>query len=84
MFEGETPEGQAVKMLTARLLEALPIPVLDEWNRQLWKAARSQNLVADLQTCGDCQEGYIVQLSEMIWKEVVIGSMNERKIVISG
>jgi hypothetical protein len=83
VFEGETSEGQAAKMLTARLSETLPIPVLDDWNRQLWEAARSKDLVVDLQTCGDCQEGYVVQLSEMTWKEVVIGLMNERKIVIS-
>jgi hypothetical protein len=83
VFEGETPEEKAMEMLTARLSEALPIPVLDDWNRQLWEAARRMDLAVDLQTCGDCQEGYVVQLGENAWKEVVIGLMNERKIGIS-
>lgn len=81
--EGIAPEEQATQMLTKRLAEALPIPILDEWNAPLWKAARNKELVVDLQTCGDCQEGYVVQLSEMTWKEVVIRLMNERKIGIS-
>ncbi len=85
VFEGaerNAPEAQASQMLKARLSETLPIPVPDDWNRQLWEAARRKALVVDLQTCGDCREGNVVQLSEMTRKEVVIGLMNEQKIGI--
>jgi hypothetical protein len=82
--EGIAHEAQATQMLTKRLTEALPIPVLDEWNRQLWEAARRNDLVVDLQTCGDCQEGYMVRLTETVWKEVIIRLLKKRKICISG
>jgi hypothetical protein len=72
-----------MEMLTARLSEALPFPVLDDWNRQIWETAQRKGLVVDLQTCGDCQEGYVVQLGENAWKEVVIGLMKGQKIHIS-
>jgi hypothetical protein len=84
VFEGEDAEDQAMEMLTARLSGALPIPVLDDWNRELWEAARSKDLVVDLQTCGDCQEGYQVQLTETVWKEVITRLFKEQKIRISG
>jgi hypothetical protein len=82
--DGQTPEGRAQGMLTARLSEALPIPVLDDWDRLLWESARSDDLVVVLQTCGDCQDGYLVQLTETKWKEVVIRLLKGRKIQISG
>jgi hypothetical protein len=81
--EGNAPEELATQMLTKRLSEALPIPILDEWNAPLWEAARNKELVIDLQTRGDCQEGYVVQLGENAWKEVVIGLMKGQKIHIS-
>jgi hypothetical protein len=80
VFEVETPEEQSMKMLTARLSEALSIPVLDDWNREHWEAARRKDLVVDLQTCGDCQEGYVVQLGDNAWKEAVIELIKKRKI----
>jgi hypothetical protein len=79
VFEGEKEE-QAMKMLTSRLTETLTIPVLDDWNRQLWEAARSNELVVRMETCGDCQEGFVVQLGENAWKEVVIGLIRTNKI----
>ena len=81
--EGTAPEKQAIQMLTKRLSEALPIPILDEWNASLWEAARNMELVVNLKTCGDCQEGHIIQLNENAWKEVVIRLLKERKISIS-
>jgi hypothetical protein len=80
VFEGEDAEEQAMEMLTARLSEALPIPVLDDWNRQLWEVARNRELVVQMETCGDCQEGYVVHLGENAWKEVVIGLIRSNKI----
>ena len=58
-------------MIIARLSEALPIPVPDAWDRQLWESARSKDLVVDLQTSGDCQGGYQVQLTEAVWKKEI-------------
>jgi hypothetical protein len=58
--EGTAPEEQAIQLLTKRLSEALPIPILDEWNASLWEVARNMELVVDLQTRGDCQEGHII------------------------
>jgi hypothetical protein len=79
VFDGEEGE-QAMKMLTARLSETLPIPVLDDWNRQLWEVARNKELVVQMETCGDCLEGYVVHLGENAWQEVVIGLMRANKI----
>ena len=64
VFEGETPETQGHFSLTARLLETLLIPILDEWNEPLWEVERRETLVVDLQTGGDCREGYAIRLSE--------------------
>ena len=80
VFEGEDTEELAMKMLTARLSEALPIPILDEWDSSLWAAARNKELMVELHTCGDCQEGYVVQLGENAWKDVVIGLIRTNKI----
>jgi hypothetical protein len=81
VFEGEDDgEAQAQHMLAVRLAETLPIPILDEWNTSLWEVARKKELVVRMETCGDCQEGYIVQLSENAWKEVVIGLIRANKI----
>jgi hypothetical protein len=87
LFEGELPdaspnETQARQMLTSRLSETLPIPILDEWREYIWEAGRTNNLVVDLKTRGDCQEGYFVQLNETGWKEVVIGLLEKNKIKI--
>jgi hypothetical protein len=69
-------------MIIARLSEALPIPVLDAWDRQFWESARSKDLMVDLQTSSDCQKGYQVQLTETVWKEVVVRLLKERNIRI--
>lgn len=87
VFEGaerNAPEAQASQMLTKRLSEALPIPILDKWNASLWEAGQQENLIVGLETGGDCQEGYLVQLTETKWKEVIIRLMKERRIRISG
>ena len=82
--DGETPEDRAQAMIIARLSEALPIPVPDAWDRQLWESARSKDFVVDLQTSGDRQGGYQVQLTEAMWKEVITRLLMERRIHISG
>ncbi|GAP10012.1 hypothetical protein BECAL_01166 [Bellilinea caldifistulae] len=88
VFEGELPDGslpetQARRVLASRLSETLPIPILDEWHESLWEARQRENLIVGLETGGDCQEGYLVQLTETIWKEVITRLLMERKIRIS-
>ncbi|OGO62761.1 MAG: hypothetical protein A2Z45_10930 [Chloroflexi bacterium RBG_19FT_COMBO_55_16] len=89
VFEGEllggwTPDTLARQMLISRLSETLPIPVLDEWNESLWEVAQMENLIVGLETGGDCQEEYLVQLTETVWKEVITRLLKERRIRIFG
>ena len=88
VFEGELPDGstpeiQARRVLTSRLAETLPIPILDEWHESLWEVAQMENLIVGLLTGGDCQEGYLVQLTETKWKEVITRLLKEWKIRVS-
>ena len=84
LLDGSTPEIQARRMLTSRLSETLPIPILDKWHESLWEAGQVENLIVGLLTAGDCQEGYLVQLAETVWKEVITRLLKGRKIQISG
>jgi hypothetical protein len=84
LLNGSTLETQLRQMLASRLSETLPIPILDDWDESLWKAGQRESLIVGLDTGGDCQEGYQVQLTETVWKEVITGSLKERKIRISG
>lgn len=83
LADGSPPEAQAQRILTSRLSEALPFPFLDGWYEALWEAGQRENLIVGLETGGDCQEGYLVQLTETIWKEVITRLLMERKIRIS-
>jgi hypothetical protein len=56
---------------------------LNEWEEQLWEAGQMEELILGLVFGGDCQVGYIVQLDEIGWKEVVVGLLKEHKISIS-
>jgi hypothetical protein len=76
VVDGSTPESQARSMIASRLSETLPIPVLDEWYASLWDAGQRENLIVGLETGGDCQEGYQVQLTETKWKEVITQLLN--------
>jgi len=80
---GSLPEDWAERMLTMRLSETLPIPVLDGWDEALWEAGQTENLIVGLETGGDCQEGYLVQLPETLWKEVITRLLKDSKIRIS-
>jgi hypothetical protein len=89
VFEGElldeaTPETQARRMLASRLSETLPIPILDDWDESLWEAGQRENLIVGLETGGDCQQGYQVHLTEVVWKEVITRLLKEQRIRISG
>jgi len=89
VFEGEKmdrlmPETRAQRMLTSRLSETLPFPILDEWYESLWEAAQTKKLIIELETQGECQEGYLLQLTETSWKEVVIRLLQQSRILIPG
>lgn len=82
VFEGEqvsgsTPEDQAHHMLTPRLSEALPLPILDRWFEMLWEAGMKKELIGELVNAGDCLAGYSVHTSETYWAEIL--SMLVRK-----
>jgi hypothetical protein len=81
---GSTTEIQAQSILTSRLSETLPIPILNEWHGDLWNAAQLENFIVELEIGGDCQEGYQVQVTETVWKEVITRLIKEHKIRISG
>jgi hypothetical protein len=83
LLEGTTSETQTRRVLTSRLSEALPIPLLDDWSESLWEAGQRENLIVGLETGGDCQVGYLIQLTETLWKEVITRLLKERKIRIS-
>jgi hypothetical protein len=76
-------ETQARHTLASRLSETLPIPILDEWHESLWEAGRSENLIVGLETGGDCQQGYLVHLTETVWKEVITKLVKEGNIRFS-
>jgi hypothetical protein len=61
------PENQAHRVLTSRLSEALSIPILDGWSEVLWEAGVRNELIAELQTAGECYSGYSVKISESSW-----------------
>jgi hypothetical protein len=88
VFEGEVVDGSKPKTqsrhkITSRLSETLPIPILDAWNEFLWEAGWIESLIVELETGGDCQEGYLVQLTEIAWKEVITRLLKDRKIRVS-
>ena len=88
VFEGEMEAGsplevRARRMLPVRLSESLPIPILGDWHESLWKMTKTEKLIVDMLTGGDCQVGFVIQLNENSWKEVVVRLLEERKIRIS-
>jgi hypothetical protein len=87
VFEGELPDGSSLetkarRFLTSRLSETLSIPILDDWHESIWEAGQMENLIIGLETGGDCQKGYIIQLGEIEWKEVVIKLLKGQRIQI--
>jgi hypothetical protein len=84
LADGSPPEAQAQRILTSRLSEALPFPIVDGWYEALWEAGQRENLIVGLETGGDCLEGCLVQLTETVWKEMITRLLEERKICVSG
>jgi hypothetical protein len=82
MSGGEMPEHQARLMLTSRLSEALPIPIMDSWAEALWNAGVKKELIGGLATAGDCQMGCCVSISEIGWSEILTCLFREHAINI--
>lgn len=83
VFEGEDADEQVMKMLAARLSEALPIPILHEWAEILWEGVIEQGLIIELVTLGDCTSGFGVQLTESSWNREFSRLIMDKTIVIS-
>ncbi len=87
VFEGElsdgvTPENQAIRLLSPRLSEALPIPIIDSWAEALWETGAENDLIGKLAFSGDCLIGFGVNISETGWTEVVTKLQKEGKVEI--
>jgi hypothetical protein len=81
--QGNTPEMFASKMLPNRLSEALPIPVLHEWAKILWRVGMKQMLIGELLVGGSCKGGYWLHIQENCWSDIVSELLREHKIRIS-
>lgn len=82
LLEGSTPEDQATHMLTARLSEALSIPIVNSWAEALWEKGVSQELICELAISGDCLAGFGVNASETGWTEILTRLVKEGKVNI--
>ena len=82
LLDGATPESQAQYSLTARLSEALPIPILDEWAEALWEAGVKKQLISDLVISGDCLAGYGVNAPETGWAEILTRLVKDGNVKI--
>lgn len=71
LTDEENPEKHACQMLSSRLSEALPTPILQYWEETLWDAGIEQGLIAKLTTGGDSPVGFWVQLTETAWAELL-------------
>ena len=83
LSDGSIPEKQAVRLLAPRLSEALPIPVLREWAKTIWKAGFEKGLITELATSGDSLGCFSVQLNQSVWAELISRFLKEEKIKIS-
>ena len=81
--DGSIPENQATNLLTARLSEVLPIPILHTWDEVLWKTSVKDEMVGNLVTAGDCLVGYWVKISSIEWLKLVNELWKEKKIDIA-
>jgi hypothetical protein len=87
VFEGDlsdrvTPENQAIRSLSPRLSEALPIPIIDSWAEALWETGAENDLIGELAFSGDCLAGFGVNVSETGWTEIVTKLQKEGKVEI--
>lgn len=69
-------------MLSSRLSEALPVPILDSWAEAPWEAGIKMELIGELAASGDCLVGYRVHLSEMGWADTLTWLFREQRILI--
>jgi hypothetical protein len=82
LSDGLTPENQAIRLLSPRLSEALPIPIKDRWAKALWEAGARKDLIGELVFSGDYLAGFGVDTSETGWTEILTRLLKEEKIEI--
>jgi hypothetical protein len=87
-FDGEltdrmNPEEHTCFLLSSRLSEALPLPIMPSWSQQLWKAGKEKGLITELSAGGDCKAGYQIELLETAWIEILSRLLKEGKIEIT-
>jgi hypothetical protein len=83
MSESGLPENQACHMLTSRLSEALPVPIMDSWAVALWEVGLKKELIGELSIAGDCLAGYWIHISETGWADTLTWLFQESLISIS-
>lgn len=69
--DGANPEEHDYLVLPYRLIEALPIPVSQEWAETLWEAGIEKELIAELTTGGYTPAGFRFLLTETVWSELL-------------
>lgn len=82
LLEGYTPKGHATQMLTGRLLEALPIPIVDTWGESLWAAGVKKYLIGELLISGDCSADFAVNVIVTGWTDIPSGLVKEGTVDI--
>lgn len=80
LLDGSTPENQAIRLLSLRLSEALPIPIKHRWAKALWEAGVKKDLIGELEFSGDCLAGFGVNVSETGWPAIISGLVKEGKV----
>jgi hypothetical protein len=84
LTDGKEPEDHTCLILSSRLSESLPLPIMQAWSEQLWSAGKDNQLIAELETGGDCYAGYWISLNEAAWVEILSRLLKEGFIKITG
>lgn len=82
LSDGSTPEKQAIRLLSPRLSEALPIPIKDRWSQVLWEAGVEKDLIEKFEYSGDCLACFGVNTSETGWTGIIARLVKEGKVEI--
>lgn len=82
LLDGSTPENQAIRLLSLRISEALPIPIKHGWAKALWEAGVKKDLIGELAFSGDCLACFGLNTSETGWTEILTRLLKEGYIEI--
>jgi hypothetical protein len=84
LTDGKEPEDHTCLILSSRLSESLPLPIMQAWSEHLWSAGKDQQLITELETGGDCYAGFWIGLNEAAWIEILSRLLKEGFIKITG